>query len=226
VAETGRLIRVSKASITDDFELLGTQQQTNVLLHANKNGLLHTYPGMEQAGPVHYVQRNAEVLTIEGQMTVSDLMPLIPDDVNTLVLRLGQGAVTYCLSKAAWFRLESVIVDCRPIPGRVVSIPGKLIWTLDNSKKLTLSKVQEHLVIVDPDCGHSLIFRDVFSADVTLQGDVFLAIDGYRSFAVSTLVNALLAKQGNKDNVSLNELLPAQRIDLPTAETVPGSEVN
>ena len=218
VSETGRLIRVSKASITDDFELLGTQQQTNVLLHESKDGLLHTYPGMEQAGPVRYVQRNAEVLTIEGQTTVSDLMPLIPDDVNTLILRLGQGAVTYRLSKAAWFRLESVIVDCRPIPGREVSIPGKLIWTLDTSEKLALSKVRDHLVIVDPDCGHSLIFRDVFSADVTLQGEVFLAIDGYRSFAVSTLVNALLIKQGNKDNVSLSELVPAQRIDLPTAE--------
>ena len=189
-----------------------------MLLHESKDGLLHTYPGMEQAGPVRYVHRNAEVLTIEGQTTVSDLMPLIPDDVNTLILRLGQGAVTYRLSKAAWFRLESVIVDCRPIPGREVSIPGKLIWTLDTSEKLALSKVRDHLVIVDPDCGHSLIFRDVFSADVTLQGEVFLAIDGYRSFAVSTLVNALLIKQGNKDNVSLSELVPAQRIDLPTAE--------
>ncbi|WP_223515150.1 TcdA/TcdB pore-forming domain-containing protein [Pseudomonas sp. GL-B-19] len=220
VTETGRLIRVSKASITDDFELLGTQQQTNVLLHENKDGLLHTYPGMEQAGPVRYVQRNAEVLTIEGQMTVSDLMPLIPDDVNTLILRLGQGAVTYRLSKAAWLRLESVIVDCRPIPRREVSIPGKLIWALDTSEKLVLSKVQDHLVIVDTDCGHSLILRDVFSADVTIRGEMFLAVEGYRSFAVSTLVNALLIKQGNKDNILLSELVPAQRIEIATAEEV------
>ncbi|WP_223523456.1 TcdA/TcdB pore-forming domain-containing protein [Pseudomonas sp. A-B-26] len=223
VSETGRLIRVSKASNTDDFELLGTQQQINVLLHERKDGLLHTYPGKEQAGPVRYVQRNAEVLTLEGQMTVSDLMPLIPDDVHTLVLRLGQGAVTYCLSKAVWFRLESVIVDCRAIPGREASIPGKLIWALDNTEKLTLSKVQEHLVIVDPDCGHSLIFRDVFSADVTLQGEVFLAVEGYRSFAVSALVKALLIKLGNEDNVLLSEVVPAQRIDLPTAEEVSGN---
>jgi insecticidal toxin len=119
--------------------------------------------------------------------------------------------------------LESVIVDCRAIPGREASIPGKLIWALDNTEKLTLSKVQEHLVIVDPDCGHSLIFRDVFSADVTLQGEVFLAVEGYRSFAVSALVKALLIKLGNEDNVLLSEVVPAQRIDLPTAEEVSGN---
>jgi insecticidal toxin len=223
VSETGRLIRIAAASAPDEFELLGTQQQTSVLLHERKDGLLHTYPGKEKSGPVRYIQRNSEVLVIEGQKTVIDLMPLIPDDVNTLVLRLGQGAVTYCLSKAVWFRLESVIVDCRPIPGRDVSIPGKLIWALGASDQLTLSKVREHLVMVDPDCGHSLIFRDVFSADVTLRGDVFLGIEGYRSFAVSLLVNALLTKQGKKDNVLLSELVPEQRIDLPIAEERSGN---
>jgi len=217
VSQTGRLIRVSKASITDDFELLGTQQQTNVLLHERKDGLLHTYPSMEQAGPVRYVQRNAEVLAIEGQMTVSDLLPLIPDDVNTLVLGLGQGAVTYRLSKAAWFRLESVIVDCRHSLGRSALIPGKLIWELDRPAKLLLSKVGEHLVMIDSDSGHSLIFRHVFATDPALRGEVFLAISGYPSFAMSSLVSVLIARNDTLNSVSLSELLPISKVEAVEA---------
>jgi insecticidal toxin len=212
VPQTGRLIRASEASIPATYELLGTQQQTSVLLHETTGGLLHTYPGRQQAGPVSYIQRNAEVLAIEGQRTVSDLLPLIPDDVNTLILRLGQGAVTYHLSKPAWLRLESVIVDCRHALGNTVSIPGKLIWELDHPQRLSLSKVQEHLVIIDPDCGHSLIFREVFSADMALRGEVYLAMNGYRSFAVSTLVKALVSRQDMTSSVSLTELLPVEKV--------------
>jgi len=207
VAETGRLIRVPQASIPDDFELLGTQQHTNVLLHDSKDGRLHTYPLMEQTGPVSYVQRNAEVIAIEGQMAVSDLLPLLPDDVNTLILRLGQGAVTCHLSQAAWLRLESVIVDCRQSLGGAAWIPGKLIWALERPEQLLLSKVGEHLVMIDSDSGHSLIFRQVFAADPALRGEVFLAIGGYQSVAVSGLVSALASRKDTTGSVLFNELL-------------------
>ncbi len=213
VPKTGRLIQTSKASIPPDYELLGTQQQTSVLLHESTGGLLHAYPGGEQAGPVNYIQRNAEILAIEGRMTVSDLLPLIPDDVNTLILRMGQGAVTCHLSKPAWLKLESVIVDCRQALGNTVSIPGKLIWELDSPQKLLLSKVQEHLVIIDPDCGHSVIFREVFAGDVALRGDVFLALSGYRSFAISVLVNAMATRKGMTSPVLITELLSAEKVE-------------
>ena len=214
VTETGRLIRVPQVSIPDDFELLGTQQQTNVLLHESKDGRLHTYPVMAQAGPLTYVQRNAEVIAIEGQMTVKDLLPLIPDDVNTLILRLGQGAVTCHLSKAAWLRLESVIVDSRQSLGSATFIPGKLIWELDRPEKLVLNRVGEHLVMMDSDSGHSLIFRQVFVADPALRGEVFLAIDGYQSVAVSRLASALLARKDTASGALLSELLLIGKVEV------------
>ncbi|EJM18357.1 hypothetical protein PMI21_02204 [Pseudomonas sp. GM18] len=213
VAETGRLIRVPEASIADDFELLGTQQQTNVLIHESKDGRLHTYPAMEQTRSVSYVQRDAEVMSIEGQMTMGDLLPLIPDGVNTLVLRLGQGTVTCRLSKAAWLRLESVIVDCRHSLGGAALIPGKLIWDLDSPGKLLLSKAGEHLVMMEPDSGHSLIFREVFAVDPALRGEVFLVLKGYQSFAVSILVNAIIARKDTTSSLLLTDLLPVGKVE-------------
>ncbi|MGF6460241.1 TcdA/TcdB pore-forming domain-containing protein [Pseudomonas frederiksbergensis] len=217
VAGTERVIRVAKAAIPESFELMGTQQQTNVLLHEDKDGLLLTYPGMGHAGPLSYVQRDAEVLVIEGQMKIGDVLPLIPDDVTTLILRMGQGAVSYRLSKAAWLRLESVILDCRHSLGSAAPIPGKLIWELDAPEKLLLSIVQEHLVIIDPDSGHNVIFREVYATDINLRGEVLLGFEGHRPYTVSTLVNRLLARRHMYDSATLGELLTVPAAELESS---------
>ncbi|EJM64252.1 virulence surface antigen [Pseudomonas sp. GM50] len=214
VVDTARVIRVPKAAIPESFELLGTQQQTNVLLHEDKDGMLLTYPDMGHAGPLGYVRRNAEVMVIEGQMKVDDVLPLMPDDVTTLILRVGQGAVSYRLSKAAWLRLESVILDCRHSLGNAQTIPGKLIWELENPEKLLLSIVQEHLVIIDPDSGHSVIFREVYATDFNLRGEVLLGFEGHRPYSVSTLVQRLVARQSLHDSATLGELLTVSNVEL------------
>ncbi|KNH46166.1 TcdA/TcdB pore-forming domain-containing protein [Pseudomonas lini] len=217
VADTERFIRVPKAAIPEAFELLGTQRQTSVLLHEDKEGLLLTYPGMGHAGPLSYVQRNADVLVIEGQMKIGDVLPLMPDDVTSLILRMGQGAVSYRLSKAAWRRLELVILDCRHSLGSVETIPGKLIWELDTPEKLLLSIVQEHLVIIDPDSGHSVIFREVYATDVNLRGEVLLGFEGHRPYAVSTLVQRLVAWQSLHASATLGELLTVAPAELESS---------
>jgi insecticidal toxin len=165
------------------------------------------YPDRRSIGPFDYVQRNAEVLVVEGEKTLGDLLPLIPDDVNTLILRLGQGAVTCHLTKAVWLRLDSVIVDCRHALGEVPAIPGKLIWAFDDPQRLLFEIVQEHLVIVDPDSEHSLIFRDVCSADPALRGDVFLAFEKLQSHPVSMFVARLRDRKGKVGSATLQELL-------------------
>jgi insecticidal toxin len=215
VADTERVIRVPKAAIPESFELLGTQRQTNVLLHEGKDGLLLTYPNMGHAGPLSYVLRTAEVMVIEGHMKVDDVLPLMPDDVTTLILRMGQGAVSYRLSKAAWLRLESVILDCRHSLGSVETIPGKLIWELDDPEKLLLSIVQEHLVIIDPDSGHSVIFREVNATDVNLRGEALLGFQGRRPIAVSTLVQGLVTRQSTHG--TLKELVSASTAELESS---------
>jgi hypothetical protein len=207
VVRTGRLIRIPETAIAAQFTLVGTQHQTNVMLHDRRDGFLHTYPQNNRVGPLDYVQRNAEVLVVEGAKTRTDLLPLIADDVSILVLKLGQGSTTFRLTRAAWLKLESVIVDCRHSLDHSPSVPGKLIWDIVVADQLWASRVDEHLVIVDSDSGHSLIFRDVFSTDVVLQRNVFLAMSGYQSFAVSTLVSAL-AGRGSANSVLLKDILP------------------
>ena len=207
VAESARVIRVPKAAIPESFEVLGTQQQTNILLHESQNGKLLTLPSMGHGGPLSYVQREGEVMVVEGhEAKIDDLLPLMPDDVKILILRMGQGAVSYRLSKAAWLRIKSVVLDCRHPLGSEVTIPGKLIWELEEPDQLLLSKVHEHLVIIDPDSGHSVIFREVYAADVNLRGDVLLSFGEHRHYAVSTLVQRLDALQDAQNGVTLEAL--------------------
>lgn len=213
VVRTGRLIRIPKTAIAAQFTLVGTQHQTNVMLHDSGDGFLHTYPQSNRVGPLDYVQRNAEVLVIEESKTRTDLLPLIADDVSILVLKLGQGSTTCRLTRAVWLKLESVIVDCRHSLDHSPSVPGKLIWDIVVANQLWASRVDEHLVIVDADSGHSLIFRDVFSTDVVLHRNVFLAMSGYQSFAVSTLVSTLVARKGSTSSVLLKDILPTAIVE-------------
>ncbi|CAH0311699.1 insecticidal toxin [Pseudomonas frederiksbergensis] len=205
--QSARLIRITGKDLPADYSLLGTQGQVNVLLHEAREGRVRVYPDRRSIGPFDYVQRNAEVLVVEGEKTLGDLLPLIPDDVNTLILRLGQGAVTYHLTKAVWLRLDSVIVDCRHALGEVPAIPGKLIWAFDDPQRLLFEIVQEHLVIVDPDSEHSLIFRDVCSVDPALRGDVFLAFEKLQSHPVSMFVARLRDRKEKNGSATLQELL-------------------
>ena len=212
VVRTGRLIRMPKTAVAAQFTLVGTQHQTNVMLHDRGDGFLHTYPQNSRVGPLDYVQRNAEVLVVDGPKTGSDLLPLIADDVSILVLKMGEGSTTCRLTRAAWLKLQSVIVDCRHSLDHSPSVPGKLIWDIVVVDQLWASRVDEHLVIVDADSGHSLIFRDVFSTDVVLQRNVFLTMSGYQSFAVSTLVSALV-RNGSTSSVLLKDILPTAIIE-------------
>ncbi|WP_080932005.1 TcdA/TcdB pore-forming domain-containing protein [Pseudomonas fluorescens] len=214
VVRTGRLIRIPKTAIAAQFTLVGTQHQTNVMLHDRGDGFLHTYPQNNRVGPLDYVERNAEVLVVEGSKTRTELLPLIADDVSILVLKLGQGATTSRLSRAAWLKLESVIVDCRyPLDHRPL-VPGKLILDASVTDQLWVSLVDEHLVMNGLDSGHSLIFRGVYSSDVTLCGDVFLALSGYRSCAVSEIVAELLRQKGAAGSATLNELMSHDQVEV------------
>jgi insecticidal toxin len=88
------------------------------------------------------------------------------------------------------------------------STPGTLNWSLDTPENLLLSIIEEHLVIIDPDTDHCLIFRQVSSADITLRGEVFLVITGYGSFAISSLVDLLAGPFSDAGSVVLKELRP------------------
>jgi insecticidal toxin len=209
VTESKRMIRIPRSEISGNFELLGTQRQNNVLLHESRDGKLVSYPAGERTGPLSYVQRDGEVLVIGGEkMTVDDLLP---DDVTTLVLRMGQGSVSYRLTKAAWLRLESVVLSCRPSQDGAPAEPGKLIWELDEPDRLSLSIVDEHLVIIDPDTGHSVIVREVHASDINVRGEVLLSFEGHRRYAVSKLIQRLNAQPSPRNSITLKELLSVSK---------------
>ncbi|POA45194.1 toxin [Pseudomonas sp. MPR-ANC1] len=211
--QSARLLHITSNTLPTDFALLGTQNPsqseapTKVLLHEPRDGTVQVYPGMHSLGKFDYLERDAHVVTVAGQNRLDDLLPLIPDDVNTMVLRLGQGNVTCKLSKAAWLRLDSLIIDCRHALGEVPAVPGKLIWDFDSPEKLLFEIIGDHLLIVDPDSEHSLIFRDVCAADVTLRGEVFLAFKKQQSHAISTWVQRLQAGNVRTKNVTLQALM-------------------
>lgn len=207
-ADSARLVEIAGSALPTDFAMLGTQGVGNVLLHERQDGWVRAYPKRRSLGQFDYVQRNAGVLVVEGHDVQKDLLPLIPDDVNSLILRLGQGAVTCHLSKATWRRLETVIVDCRHALEAAPTVPGKLIWDFDEPQKLLFEIVEQHLIIVDADSEHCLIFRDVCSADPALRGEVFLAFEKHRSHPVSTLVAQVKAKTARSGGVSLQALSP------------------
>ncbi|KOY04416.1 TcdA/TcdB pore-forming domain-containing protein [Pseudomonas nunensis] len=195
VSSSGRLIEAANVPRPESSVALGTQRHTNVLLFDAADGFLRRYPLAETVGPLAYVQRDVDTLTVESNQRLDDVLPLIPDDVSTLILRLGHAGAKCQLSLAAWRRLESVIVDCRPPLGKPAPLV-RLDWTLDSPEQLIVSLVDEHLVMLDPVTCHSLIWREAYAKDVTLRGHAVVAIDGYRSTAVSDLVNALVAKPG------------------------------
>jgi insecticidal toxin len=206
-SQSARLIKLADKMLPTEPVLLGTQQRSNVLLHDRREGGLNVYPGRRSIGTFDYLERNAQVLTVEGSNRLDDLLPLIPDDVTTLILRMGQGHVTCRLSKAAWLKLDSLIIDCRHALGEVPAVPGKLIWDFDSPHKLLFEIVGEHLLIVDPDTEHSLIFRDVCSADSALRGEVYLAFKDQQSHAISTWVRRLQARTERSARVTMQTLL-------------------
>lgn len=204
--QSARLLRVTGKNLPEDFTLLGTQAQVNVLLHEHQAGRVLIYPDKRSIGPFDYVQRNAQVLVVEGEKIGRDLLPLIPDEVNRLILRMGQGVETCHLTKAVWLKLESVIVDCRPALGETPATASTLIWAFDEPGKLLFEIVQAHLVIVDPDSERCLVLRDVCSVDPVLRGEIGLGFNAAQSRPVSTFV-ARLKGLGATGSATLKELL-------------------
>ncbi|MFJ2686967.1 TcdA/TcdB pore-forming domain-containing protein [Pseudomonas sp. NPDC087342] len=207
VSSSGRLIDAANVPRPESSVALGTQRYTNVLLFDAADGFLRRYPLTGTIGPMSYVQRNADTLTVQSNLTLDDVLPLIPDDVRTLILRLGHTGAKCRLSKAAWRRLESVIVDCRPPLGKQAALV-KLDWTLDSPEQLIVSVVDEHLVMHDPVTCHSLIFREACAKDVTLRGELLLSINGYQPFTISSLVS----KPGTTAGIPLKTLLMIRQV--------------
>lgn len=207
IADSARLIQIPAVDLPEDYELLGTRKYADVLLHEPRERVVQGYPSMRQIKPLDYVQRTGDVLVLEGRVDAYDLMPVIPDDVRTLVLRVGRGSMKWHVSEALMRKLDSLVVDCRyPLGGRPL-VMSRLILTLSDPRKLEIGMVDDHLVVIDPDSEHCVLVRNADASDPSLRGDAMLEVNGLRPCQVSTLVRWLKARKEGAEGVTLKALI-------------------
>jgi len=109
-----------------ETRLLGVRNKTVALLHETPSQL--TYSASKDVWLENSVaRREDEVLMLEFQGELSDVMPLIPDDVTQLILSYGPRAISCSLSSTVWQRLECIMVDCRRSLSAESQMPGTLI---------------------------------------------------------------------------------------------------
>ena len=207
IASSARLIQIPAADLPENFELLGTRRHTDVLLHEPQERVVQGYPSMRQIKPLDYVERTGDVLVLEGQVDALDLLPLIPDDVSTLVLRVGRGSMKWHLTEALIRKLDSLVVDCRYPLGDRPLVMSRLILTLGDPQKLEVAIVEDHLVLIDPDSGHCMLVRNADAQDPALRGDAMLEVAGLLPCKVSALVIWLKARKDGSDSVTLKALI-------------------
>lgn len=218
--DSARLIRIAAQDLPGDYELLGVRRPSDVLLNDSGQRLIRGYPSKRQIGPLDYVQRNAEVLVIEGQVDAPNLLPLIPDGVRTLVVRMGHGSMKCHLSQALTRRLERLVIDARfPMAGPP-ALMSRLIWTLDTSQALEVGIAGDHLVLIDPDSGLCVLFRDACANDPALHGDVILEVKGLRPCQISTLARGMMGRKGGTGSVTLKSLIEEAKSKVMTESTI------
>ncbi|AZV25060.1 toxin [Pseudomonas syringae] len=207
IADSARLVQIPAADLPQDYQLLGIRRHADVLLHEPQDRVVQGYPSLRQIKPLDYVQRTGDVLVLEGRVDAYDLLPVIPDDVRTLVLRVGRGAMKWHLSEALMRKLDSLVVDCRyPLGGRPLVL-SRLILTLTVPQKLEVAMVEDHLVLIDPDSEHCVLVRNADASDPSQRGDAMLEVNGLRPCQVSTLVRWLKARKEGAEGVTLKALI-------------------
>ncbi|MDI2142860.1 MULTISPECIES: TcdA/TcdB pore-forming domain-containing protein [unclassified Pseudomonas] len=207
IADSARLIQIPAADLPEDFELLGTRRRTNVLLHEPQERVVRSYPSRRQIKPLDYVRRTGEVLVLEGRLDAYDLLPLVPDDVRTLVLRVGRGSMKWHLSEALMRKLDLMVIDCRYPLGDRPLVMSRLIWSPVDSQKLEVAMVDDHLVIIDPDSEHCVLVRNAGVSDPLLRGDAMLEVRGLSPCQVSKLVRWLRGRKVDADGVTLKAFI-------------------
>lgn len=207
IADSARVIRIPAVDLPVDFELLGARRHTDLVLHEPLERVVQGYPSMRQIKPLDYVERTGDVLVLEGQVDAYDPLPLIPDDVRTLVLRVGRGSMKWVLAEALMRKLDSLVVDCRYPLGVRPQVMSRLILTLDDPQRLEVAIVEDHLIVIDPDSGHCVLVRHADAQDLALRGDAVLEVTGLRPCQVSTLVRWLKARKDGGDSVTLKGLI-------------------
>lgn len=136
------------------------------------------------------VRRNAQVLIVESSERALALESILVEGVNSLVLGYGHAGMSFGISAADWRRLDCVVVDMPDMYHFDSSVASVLALEMSGLDNWQLTLVDEHLVLTDPDSGHSLILRNARAlantSGLLLELKVHLW-GGYRYFSVLEL---------------------------------------
>ncbi|WP_456024526.1 TcdA/TcdB pore-forming domain-containing protein [Pseudomonas protegens] len=200
-----KLDRLFEVSARDDGKwatFLGTRDATNPLLFDPIAPLIFSAWTADRVwSPGGYAHRDEEVMALELSDDLAELQPLLADGVERLILTFGSRTAGYRISAETWQRLDCIVVDVRRPSGEQKMEPGLLLLDMPECGHWLMSRVDNHLVLADPDNGHSLIVRGIEE-----QGACELAVKIAGSeyvFALEQWFKAFASVQGNEVIASL-----------------------
>jgi insecticidal toxin len=159
--------------------------------------------------PDSYAHRDAEVMVLEVGDDITEIETLLPDGVTRLLLTFGAQTSGYRLAQASFQRLDCIVVDGRQASDAETAEPCLLDLDLDECGHWWMSRVDDGVVLTDPDSGHSLILRN-FDGQRPLL--LMLPIAGRpHTFTLAQGLEAFATVRGAEATVSLTAVIAALR---------------
>jgi insecticidal toxin len=200
-----KLDRLFEVSARDDGKwatFLGTRDAANPLLFDPIDPLIFSAGTVDGVWlPGSYAHRDEEVMVLEVSDDLTEVQPLLADSVERLILTFGSRTEGYRISAATWQRLDCIVVDVRRPSAEQETEPGLLVLDMPECGYWLMSRIDGHLVLADPDNGHSLIVRGIEE-----QGSCELAVKiagRQYVFALEQCFKAFASVQGNDATASL-----------------------
>ena len=190
-----RLLATGARSDDQWVTCLGTLQDQNFLLYDPVDHLLFSADRKIWSKDVSAL-RDRQVLTINSSQLVTELSPILPEGVDTLVLGFERAGMTCKVATNDWTRLDCIVVDFSSLQRSLPMNQSQLILQEEELDDWWLSMGSGHLVLTDPGSGRSLVIRDAMA----LPGQTRLAL------------TFMLHLRGDYQPVTLEELVQAWQI--------------
>ncbi|SDT55042.1 insecticidal toxin [Pseudomonas sp. Z003-0.4C(8344-21)] len=160
VPTLNRLFDVSAREDGRWATFLGTRDTDNPLLLDSIDELVFSAGTTDSVWlPGSHAERDAQVMTLQVSDDLTEVQPLLVDGVDTLILSFGSHTEGYRISADSWQRLDCIVVDVRRPSSSEASEPGLLALDVGECGHWLMSRVDDELLLADPDNGCSLIVR-------------------------------------------------------------------
>jgi insecticidal toxin len=159
--------------------------------------------------PDSYAHRDDETMALEVGGDITEIATLLADGVDKLLLSFGSQTAGYHVSQEAWERLDCIVVDVRQAWDAGTSEPCLLVLELDECGHWLMSRVDDDVVLTDPDSGRSLIVRKY---DARHPLELVLPVAGLpHSFMLAQGLDAYALARGAEATARLTAVVAALR---------------